>query len=233
MKLDLASLASESLAILSSRVTLHPSAADYWQAEALRRAKSCRDAEELAAALLVEYVSRAVAKSIETADARQLADGSRIVDGAIVAPAKNRKSGQRRAVQLSETDWQEIRGEVATVLAFQGAFSRPLASADWLACFRSCQGTRCLDLNRKWKPCRDGEATLAALAVPSFDLEAEAARLEKLAPKVAHARRCIEATFRADKSRKRAATRAAMLATLEALANGETISGRGVVKSAD
>lgn len=217
----------KALALLVSRANIPSAALPVWRSHAEKIASAVMSDEDIYSLCLVEYLSRVVGKSIELGDGRKWADGSSYDSASKTWSAPKKKQGQRRNVTLSDTDKEEIRGEIPRVLSFLGAWSRPLTSDDWSKLFSRVQSADCLDLNRKWKPSPDGEATLAKLSAPTFDLEREASRLEALAEKAEEAREWIEAAFAEDTGRKRKATRAKMLSTLETLLSGGSVSGRG------
>jgi hypothetical protein len=174
-----------------------------------------------------------IAKSIDLADGRHLADGSRIVmdeNGrkSIQSAPKNAKPRKGKSCLLSETDRAEIQSEVSRVLAFNDAYSRPLQTKDWQNCFSSVQSSDCLDLNRRWKRLENAtaeELTLDRLAAPVFDVEIDEARLELLAERKAECLAWIDAAASIDKGRKAQSTRAKWISHLDAVCDGTAGNG--------
>jgi hypothetical protein len=232
-------------AAFSSRVNLSENhGGEYWR-NRLEIHLSKESTENAIALATVEFVANLVSRSLTgTRDKRQSRGGHPDAGGlavplgqswretldCLIAQSTRAKRGKRQPITLSETDKAEISGIVGLVLASRNAFSRPLNREDVGECFRMVEGRKGLDLNRRWRPLPDSQPTLAQLALPEYDKETDAERLERLRERLEQIESCIAAMERVDLSRK-AVSKANGFRRLVIAIVTRTQSGNGLSKA--
>ena len=232
-------------ASFSTRCNVQETALPYWRGRIETHLAQGHTGTSTLALCTVEMVSHLITRTLTgTRDKRQSKGGNPDAGGlavpsgldwretmaCLVSQVSRAKRGKRQPLTLSETDREEIRGTVSLVLATRGAFSRPLESADIGECFRMVESRTCLDLNRRWKPCLDGEKTLAQLALCTYDEQEERERIAALGERMERIQSCIDAAFAADVSRQAKHNRKTAIAMAQAIVT-RSQSGKGISKS--
>lgn len=232
------------LATLQAQCNLSPASLDYWFARVEFHLYHRESVESTLALCTVEFVSNLIVRSLTGARDKKQSKGGNPDAGGLAVPSglgwrevmetllaqTNRaKKGKRQPVKISDTDKAEISGIVGWVFSARGVFSRVLTKEDVGECFRIVEGKKGLNLNRRWKACDDSEATLAQLALPTYDFSEEKNRHLALKAKLERCQECIEAAFKQDTNPQRVHRKKKAIAMVSAIVS-RTSNGHGKAK---
>ncbi len=205
------------LATLQAQCNLSPASLDYWVARVEFHLYHKASVESTLALCKVEFVSNLIVRSLTGArDLKQSKGGNPDAGGlavpsglgwhevmeTLLAQTNRAKKGKRQPVKISDTDKAEISGIVGWIFSARGVFQRVITKEDVGECFRIVEGKKGLNLNRRWKACDDSEATLAKLALPTYDFAEEKDRHLAINGKLERCQECIEAAFKIDTSKQ-------------------------------